>query len=147
MLSEWGRIGNLKQLPEFLGTANYSPGSDRTQVCGRDGPAPEAFPMTPRGLEAVERLNLKRLMRKATCWFPSNAPLRMDLVRTSSRPDCCKAGLGGAHLQMSADLRRWNLLAYHAESVSPVRIRSDRSSMRSSSVGASFGPFLDRCPS
>ena len=71
-LSEWGPIGSLKQLQEFLGTANYS----RDQIGPKFAVAMDplrrylregdkAFPMTPRGLEAVERL--KRLMRKATC--------------------------------------------------------------------------------
>ena len=45
---------------------------------------------------------------------------------SGSRPyeqlaDCCKAGLGGARLQMSADLKRWMPLAYHAESLTPAQ--------------------------
>ncbi|CAE7414821.1 pol, partial [Symbiodinium microadriaticum] len=126
-LSEWGPIGSLKQLQEFLGTANYS----RDQIGPKFAVAMDplrrylregdkAFPMTPRGLEAVERL--KRLMRKATCLAVPDE----RAAANGSRPyeqlaDCCKAGLGGAHLQMSADLRRWNPLAYHAESLSAAQ--------------------------
>ncbi|OLP90000.1 hypothetical protein AK812_SmicGene28500 [Symbiodinium microadriaticum] len=56
--------------------------------------------------------NLKYL-REGDAGFP--------LTPRGSRPyeqlaDCCKAGLGGAHLQMSADLKKWLPLAYHAES-------------------------------
>ena len=126
-LSEWGPIGSLKQLQEFLGTANYSRDQigpkfevamDPLRRYLREGD--KAFPMTPRGLEAVERL--KRLMRKATCLAVPDE----RAAANGSRPyeqlaDCCKAGLGGAHLQMSADLRRWNPLAYHAESLSAAQ--------------------------
>ncbi|CAE7786512.1 unnamed protein product, partial [Symbiodinium necroappetens] len=65
-------IDKLVLLKEFLGTANYS----RDQIGPKFAVAMDplrrylregdkAFPMTPRGLEAVERL--KRFMRKATC--------------------------------------------------------------------------------
>ena len=125
--AQWGEIKNLKQLQEFLGTANYSRDQigpkfavamDPLRRYLREGDA--GFPLTPRGPEAVERL--KKLMKKATCLSVSDE----HAAASGSRPyeqlaDCCKAGLGGAHLQMSADLKKWLPLAYHAESLTPAQ--------------------------
>ena len=86
----------------------------------REGDA--GFPLTPRGLEGVERL--KRLMKKATCLSVPDE----RAAASGSRPyeqlaaasgllqgwlggSALADGLGGAHLQMSADLKRWMPLA------------------------------------
>ncbi|CAE7576221.1 unnamed protein product [Symbiodinium microadriaticum] len=81
------------------------------EIVGRHGRSPD-----PAKVETLaqwgEIKNLKYL-REGDAGFP--------LTPRGSRPyeqlaDCCKAGLGGAHLQMSADLKKWLPLAYHAES-------------------------------
>ena len=70
-LTQWGPIVNLKGMQDFLGTANdsreqigpkFAIAMDPLRRYLREGDA--GFPMTPRGLAAVERL--KELTRQAS---------------------------------------------------------------------------------
>ena len=126
-IKNWGPIRNLKEVQEFLGTCNYSrlmmgpkyaaaAEGLRRYVKGGDS----AFPMTPRGLAAVERL--KSLVCETTLLAVPDERAALGGWRPYEQlADCSGTGLGGAQCQMSPEFNKMVPLAYVSKSLTPAQ--------------------------
>ena len=126
-IRDWGPIHSLKEVQEFLGTCNYS----RLMMGPKYASAAEglrkyvkgdhsAFPMTPRGLESVERL--KSLVCEATLLSIPDERAALGGWRPYEQlADCSGTGMGAAQCQMSPELHKIIPLAYFSKSLTPAQ--------------------------
>ena len=79
-----------------------------------------AFPMTPRGLQSVERL--KSLVCESTLLSIPDERAALGGWRPYEQlADCSGTGLGGAHCQMSPEFNKIVPLAYFSKSLTPAQ--------------------------
>ena len=124
-LLEWPPPETLKSLQEFLGTLNYS----RRFIGPKYGEAVEplrrhvqegdaSFPLSPRSLEACDRLK-KLVANRVALEVPDERAAVGGWRPFEMLCDCSGVAMGAAQLQMSPELDRMALLGTFSKSLKP----------------------------